>query len=75
MSSLQKTRAKTKTSKRIKIVHEDDATLVVDKPPSIPVHPCGRYRHNTVIFILAKVRFWDFYLYYCSHLLNCGDKL
>eukprot|EP00088_Acartia_fossae_P033673 TRINITY_DN3449_c0_g1_i4.p1 TRINITY_DN3449_c0_g1~~TRINITY_DN3449_c0_g1_i4.p1 ORF type:complete len:635 (+),score=125.16 TRINITY_DN3449_c0_g1_i4:124-2028(+) len=42
------------TSARIKIVHEDEDTLVVDKPPSIPVHPCGRYRHNTVIFILAK---------------------
>jgi hypothetical protein len=29
--------------------------VVVDKPASMPVHPCGRYRHNTVIFILAKV--------------------
>ena len=27
----------------------------VNKPASIPVHPCGRYRHNTVVFILAKV--------------------
>jgi len=25
----------------------------VDKPASIPVHPCGRYRHNSVLFILA----------------------
>ena len=29
---------------RIDIVHDDDDYLVVDKPPSIPVHPCGRYR-------------------------------
>eukprot|EP00061_Rhincodon_typus_P018722 g48016.t1 len=28
--------------------------VVVDKPASIPVHPCGRFRHNTVIFILGK---------------------
>ena len=28
--------------------------VVVDKPASIPVHPCGRYRHNTMVFILAK---------------------
>merc|ERR1719458_1612317 len=28
--------------------------VVVNKPASIPVHPCGRYRHNTVVFILAK---------------------
>uniref|UniRef100_A0A182VU03 Pseudouridylate synthase RPUSD2 n=1 Tax=Anopheles minimus TaxID=112268 RepID=A0A182VU03_9DIPT len=27
---------------------------VLDKPCSLPVHPCGRYRHNTVVFILAK---------------------
>ncbi|KAF4517833.1 hypothetical protein B566_EDAN008775 [Ephemera danica] len=26
----------------------------MDKPCSLPVHPCGRYRHNTVVFILAK---------------------
>lgn len=38
----------------IRIVHECDDLIVVDKPPSIPVHPCGRYRHNSVVFILAK---------------------
>ncbi|XP_023326991.1 RNA pseudouridylate synthase domain-containing protein 2 isoform X2 [Eurytemora carolleeae] len=42
------------TDIRIDIVHDDDDYLVVDKPPSIPVHPCGRYRHNTLLFILAK---------------------
>lgn len=38
----------------IRIVHMSDDLIVVDKPPSIPVHPCGRYRHNTIVFILAK---------------------
>ncbi|KAH7982068.1 hypothetical protein HPB52_002863 [Rhipicephalus sanguineus] len=38
----------------IKILHDADDMVVIDKPPSIPVHPCGRYRHNSVIFILAK---------------------
>ena len=42
------------TSERIKIIHESKDWVVVDKPSSIPVHPCGRYRHNTVLFILAK---------------------
>ncbi|KAH8306686.1 hypothetical protein KR044_006529 [Drosophila immigrans] len=42
------------TSQPIQIVHMDDDILVVNKPASIPVHPCGRYRHNTMIFILAK---------------------
>ena len=42
------------TSDEIKIVHIDDNLVVVNKPASIPVHPCGRYRHNTVLYILAK---------------------
>ena len=42
------------TDQKMKVIHEDDDWVVVDKPPSIPVHPCGRYRHNSVIFILAK---------------------
>nr|CAD7458501.1 unnamed protein product [Timema tahoe] len=42
------------TSESITIVHLDQDIVVVDKPSSIPVHPCGRYRHNTVVFILAK---------------------
>ncbi|XP_063232751.1 uncharacterized protein LOC134536769 [Bacillus rossius redtenbacheri] len=42
------------TSEPITIVHMDEDLVVVNKPASIPVHPCGRYRHNTVVFILAK---------------------
>ncbi|XP_034472354.1 RNA pseudouridylate synthase domain-containing protein 2 isoform X2 [Drosophila innubila] len=42
------------TSQPIEIIHMDEEILVVNKPASIPVHPCGRYRHNTMIFILAK---------------------
>ncbi|XP_023031362.1 RNA pseudouridylate synthase domain-containing protein 2 [Drosophila willistoni] len=42
------------TCQPITIVHMDEDIVVVNKPASIPVHPCGRYRHNTVVFILAK---------------------
>ena len=38
----------------IKIIRNDDKFLVVDKPPSLPVHPCGRYRFNTVLALLYK---------------------
>lgn len=38
----------------IEIVHIDKDVVVINKPASIPVHPCGRYRHNTIVFILAK---------------------
>lgn len=40
--------------KPLEVLVDDGEVLVVDKPASIPVHPCGRYRHNTVIFILGK---------------------
>jgi RluA family pseudouridine synthase len=42
------------TAGDMEVVFEDDNVIVVDKPSSIPVHPCGRYRHNTVLFILSK---------------------
>ncbi|NXL87366.1 RUSD2 protein, partial [Alectura lathami] len=42
------------TAQPIQILAEDDEVVVVDKPSSLPVHPCGRFRHNTVIFILGK---------------------
>ncbi|XP_030299521.1 pseudouridylate synthase RPUSD2 isoform X1 [Sparus aurata] len=40
----------------LEILADDGEVLVVNKPASIPVHPCGRFRHNTVIFILGKER-------------------
>ncbi|XP_075019743.1 pseudouridylate synthase RPUSD2 [Calonectris borealis] len=42
------------TAQPIQILVEDNEVVVVDKPSSLPVHPCGRFRHNTVIFILGK---------------------
>jgi len=41
-------------SKPIDVIHLSEDLVVLDKPCSLPVHPCGRYRHNTVVFILAK---------------------
>ncbi|KAB5562415.1 hypothetical protein PHYPO_G00017540 [Pangasianodon hypophthalmus] len=40
----------------LQVLVDDGEVVVVDKPASLPVHPCGRYRHNTVIFILGKER-------------------
>lgn len=42
------------TSDPIEILHMDQEVVVVNKPASLPVHPCGRYRHNSVVFLLAK---------------------
>ncbi|MCL2012448.1 MAG: RluA family pseudouridine synthase [Cystobacterineae bacterium] len=33
---------------------EDEALLVLNKPPGLPVHPSARYFHNTVVGQLAK---------------------
>lgn len=43
----------------IKVIHEDKDVLVVDKPPSAPIHPCGRFRHNSVISILERERKYE----------------
>jgi 23S rRNA-/tRNA-specific pseudouridylate synthase len=40
----------------VRIVHEDEEVLVVDKPASWPVHPCGNYRLNSLVYILGRDR-------------------
>ncbi|KAI8086147.1 DRAP deaminase [Halteromyces radiatus] len=44
------------TDSPIKIIHETEDLLVIDKPGGIPVHPAGRYRHNSVVHVLKKER-------------------
>ncbi|ETW00322.1 hypothetical protein, variant [Aphanomyces invadans] len=36
------------------VAYESDEMVIVNKPSTIPVHPCGAYRHNSIVFILAK---------------------
>ncbi|KAL8226041.1 hypothetical protein R6Q57_018598 [Mikania cordata] len=36
----------------VQILHKDEDVLTVCKPASVPVHPCGQYRKNTVVGIL-----------------------
>jgi 23S rRNA-/tRNA-specific pseudouridylate synthase len=38
----------------IEIVAETDDYLAVNKPCSIPMHPCGKYRYNSLVIILTK---------------------
>lgn len=38
----------------IEIIYEDDILLVINKPPSIPVHVCGPYCFNTIMGILRS---------------------
>jgi hypothetical protein len=38
----------------IEFVGDTESLMAVSKPPSIPVHPCGAYRFNSLMYILAK---------------------
>ncbi len=40
------------TAEPVKILFDDGAMVVVNKPASIPAHPSGRYRFNSLIEIL-----------------------
>jgi RluA family pseudouridine synthase len=37
------------------ILDEDDALIIVNKPAPLPIHPCGRFNRNTLIYWLNKV--------------------
>lgn len=39
----------------IRVLHEDAAIVVVDKPAPLPLHPCGRYNRNSLQWILNQV--------------------
>lgn len=39
----------------IRILHEDEALVVLNKPAPLPVHPSGRFNRNTLQFILRSV--------------------
>lgn len=39
---------------RIRIVHEDEAIVVVHKPAPLPMHPSGRFHRNTLHHLLAQ---------------------
>jgi len=38
----------------VSILQLTDELVVVNKPSSLPVHPTGRYRHNTLTTILRR---------------------
>ncbi|MGC4004009.1 MAG: pseudouridine synthase [Pirellulales bacterium] len=39
----------------IRLIYEDDALVVVDKPAPLPMHPCGRFNRNSLQAILNTV--------------------
>ena len=37
---------------QIQVIFENEDLLVINKPPSIPIHGCGGYYYNTIINIV-----------------------
>jgi tRNA pseudouridine32 synthase len=38
----------------IEIVADTDSLLVVNKPSTVPMHPCGGYRFNSLFHIMDR---------------------
>lgn len=39
----------------VRVIHEDEALLVLEKPAPLPMHPCGRFNRNTLQHLLDAV--------------------
>ena len=44
------------TAQPVRIVHEDNELIVINKPAGVPVHPAGRYNYNSVVEIMRAER-------------------
>jgi tRNA pseudouridine synthase 9 len=56
------------TAQEIGIVHEDNDLIVINKPAGVPVHPAGRYNHNSVVEIMRAQRDYTFNPRPCNRL-------
>lgn len=39
----------------VRVIYEDEAIIVLDKPAPLPMHPCGRFNRNTLQHLLDAV--------------------
>ena len=39
----------------VKFLYEDEGLIVVNKPAPLPMHACGRFNRNSLIFLMEKV--------------------
>lgn len=56
------------TAQPIRVIHESEEMIVIDKPAGVPVHPAGRYNHNSVVEILKAERGLGFKPFPCNRL-------
>jgi len=56
------------TDEPVRIIHEDEDIIVINKPPGVPVHPAGRYNFNSIVEIMTSDRGPGFIPYPCNRL-------
>ncbi|EXJ84434.1 pseudouridylate synthase [Capronia epimyces CBS 606.96] len=56
------------TAQPIRVIHETDEMIVIDKPAGVPVHPAGRYNYNSVVEIMKSERHFAFKPLPCNRL-------
>ncbi|KAL1881419.1 hypothetical protein VTK73DRAFT_3937 [Phialemonium thermophilum] len=56
------------TAEPIRVLHEDNDMIVINKPAGVPVHPAGRYNYNSVVEIMRSERHPSFKAYPCNRL-------
>ena len=39
----------------VKFLYEDEGLIVINKPAPLPMHACGRFNRNSLIFLMEKV--------------------
>jgi RluA family pseudouridine synthase len=49
-------RPEPRVSRAYRVIHEDERLLAIRKPANLPVHPSGRYFHNTLLLMLLADR-------------------
>ncbi len=56
----------------IRLLHEDEAIVVLSKPAPLPMHPAGRFNRNTLEYLLAQV--WAPYRLRPAHRLDANTS-
>ena len=54
------------------VIYEDEKFYIIDKPSSYPIHPVSQYRHNSLIFILAREFKADYHVVHRLDRLTSG---
>ena len=47
--------------KNPRILYENEKYIAINKPHSIPIHPCGRYKYNSIQYILSLQRNFSYF--------------